>query len=447
MRLRRGTPGSARAALASLASLQWAALPIRDRRWTAPLSAAAIGMGVFVGVAVGPNVEGTLGTSTPSEALVEAPPLTPPGGTSDGGDGGKADGGGSANSVGAGSGGSGVPDLDTSIPSSPGTPAFPSVSSTPTTPYAPPAVTPSAPATEPEETEPEPLVLTGTVVHLNPLARSFTMATEDGTLRAVHTHKMPAAGTSLETEVRTLANGTYAEDGERVEGGRRARAELSGIVTWRDPGSGDYTVSATGSSILIDARTRAAGPAAPPPVGSSVTVDARISPAALLVGEASAAAPPAEPPITDPPATGEEVIGGRTPNTSGRTPPAVPAARPDEPPPQGCGTGPKPPPAPLSTLTESSVEVDAEDLESADFAGIVQGVCRSSRRLVLSADDVDRAGSDLIFHATREIRLGPLRSGQVLDLGATIAADGRLEIIDLADDEGAKHADDPDRLQ
>ena len=39
------------------ASLRWAALPIIDRRWTAPLSAIALGFGLFVGVAIGPGTE------------------------------------------------------------------------------------------------------------------------------------------------------------------------------------------------------------------------------------------------------------------------------------------------------------------------------------------------------------------------------------------------------
>jgi hypothetical protein len=42
--------------------LHWAALPVRDRRWAAPLSAVALGFGLFVGVAIGPGAAGTFGT-------------------------------------------------------------------------------------------------------------------------------------------------------------------------------------------------------------------------------------------------------------------------------------------------------------------------------------------------------------------------------------------------
>ncbi len=440
LRIARPRPGSTRSALLGWASLRWAALPIRDRRWTAPLAACAIGMGVFIGVALGPNVEGTLGTGAESAALTQvSPPLTAPKtAPADTGDQADRQGGGGADDLGDG-GTDGTPSLDSSIPLSPST-TIPSVPSTSSAPYTPPTTTPTTtPTDESTTTEPEPLVLSGTVVHLNPVARSYTLAGEDGQLQAVHTHDLPVPGTSVETEVRQLANGTYAEDAQRVEGGRRARAELRGLVTWRDSRSGDYTVSGAGSSILIDARVRAAGPAAPPPVGARVVLDAKISDAALSVGEATVI--DANVNIDPPPVGG--ITGGRTPNTSGRTPPPLPAPR-VQALPDGCGAGPKPPPAPLSTLTESALEVETEFVGAVQIAGIVQGVCRGSRELVLSADDVDRSGGDVVLRVPKPLRLSPLRAGQALDVSVSIDPDdGALEATALASDEGAKAADDP----
>jgi hypothetical protein len=68
--------------------LRWVALPVTNRRWAAPLSALALGFGLFVGVAIGPSAAGTLATGA---QIIEIPLLAGAGGA--GGDG---SGGGSA---------------------------------------------------------------------------------------------------------------------------------------------------------------------------------------------------------------------------------------------------------------------------------------------------------------------------------------------------------------
>jgi hypothetical protein len=72
-RLIRGSVRPDRRSLARFASLRWAALPVIDRRWTAPMSAVALGMGLFVGVAIGPGTEGSLGTTNPMVIQVPDP--------------------------------------------------------------------------------------------------------------------------------------------------------------------------------------------------------------------------------------------------------------------------------------------------------------------------------------------------------------------------------------
>ena len=54
------------------ASLRWAALPVIDRRWTAPMAAVALGFGLFVGVAIGPGTQGSLGHDRPMVVQVPA---------------------------------------------------------------------------------------------------------------------------------------------------------------------------------------------------------------------------------------------------------------------------------------------------------------------------------------------------------------------------------------
>ena len=51
--------------------LRWAALPVTDRRWAAPLCAIALGFGLFAGVAIGPSTAGTLATAP--YQLIEIP--------------------------------------------------------------------------------------------------------------------------------------------------------------------------------------------------------------------------------------------------------------------------------------------------------------------------------------------------------------------------------------
>jgi hypothetical protein len=66
--------------------LQWAALPVTDRRWAAPLSAVALGFGLFAGVAIGPGAAGTFGTGVAQ--VIEIPGFS--GGTDTAGEGGDA---------------------------------------------------------------------------------------------------------------------------------------------------------------------------------------------------------------------------------------------------------------------------------------------------------------------------------------------------------------------
>ena len=53
--------------------LRWAALPVTNRRWAAPLAALALGFGLFAGVAIGPGATGTLATGAPQ--VIELPSL------------------------------------------------------------------------------------------------------------------------------------------------------------------------------------------------------------------------------------------------------------------------------------------------------------------------------------------------------------------------------------
>jgi hypothetical protein len=70
------------------ATFRWAALIVTDRRWAAPLSALALGFGLFIGVAIGPSAAGSLATG--GAQIIEIPGL---GGVVGGGEDGDGDGG------------------------------------------------------------------------------------------------------------------------------------------------------------------------------------------------------------------------------------------------------------------------------------------------------------------------------------------------------------------
>jgi hypothetical protein len=254
-------------------ALRGAALVVTDRRWAAPLSAAALGFGIFAGVAIGPGATGTLATG--AQQIVEVP-------SSGGGDGQSGGGGRPAAST----GGSALPEgggeaggiEEEAVPS-----AVP-LASEPIEPLpaaAPePAAKPAPAEEENEEEEAETQKLKGTVVHANPAAGSYAMAIEGGELVSVHAPELPEPGARLIAPLRRLANGTFAEAGDLEEGKQAAsRTTFRGAVTYAsaDPAALAYTVSGRGSSLLVHVAADPAG-AAPqlPPIGTYVTVTASI---------------------------------------------------------------------------------------------------------------------------------------------------------------------------
>ncbi len=251
-------------------ALRGASLVVTDRRWAAPLSAAALGFGIFAGVAIGPGTAGSLATS--AQQVIELPSSGGDDGQSGGGGGGVASTESAGPALGGGGGG-----FEEALPS--------------TVPLAPEPVEPLPPATEPapesspaEESEPKEAkgqMFEGTVVHVSPAAGSYAMAIKGGELISVHA-ELPDPGTKLSGPLRPLANNTYAEAAELQRERRRVKeATFSGTVTFADPNptAPAYTVSGRGSSLPVHVEPDPSG-AAPelPALGSLVTVTAKIEP-------------------------------------------------------------------------------------------------------------------------------------------------------------------------
>lgn len=262
-------------------SARGASLIITDRRWGATLSAAALGFGLFVGVAIGPGAAGTLATGP--RQLIELPMLV----DDDGED-----------HPGAEAGGLATKPSGHSAPLIAGGEAS-SLESFPAAPLAaapveppPAAEEPAAGARkpaagdEPAEAEPETTALKGTVVHVNQAAGSYALAIKGGELVPVHTAKSPRAGAKLSVEALQLANGTFAEEGSRKAEGQVSGASFRGVVTFTrpDPLAPAYTLSGCGASLLIEVSADPSGVLPPlPAVGSYATAEVAIEPDASLI--------------------------------------------------------------------------------------------------------------------------------------------------------------------
>ena len=371
--------------------LRSVSLVVTDRRWAAPLSAMALGFGLFLGVAIGPGASGTFATGT-GQIVAVAP---------------------SASEVTAEEAGEGgEPEPFTEPESEPfeaeetyEEPYYPETEYT--EPEEEPLPEEELPAEEPiEEEEPEGQLLEGTVVHANPAAGSYTMAIAGGELVSIHAPKLPPPGTRLKVEGKPLANNTFGEASRERSGGSH-RADLRGVVTFVDPNPLDptYTVSGRGSSILVHAGPEAASQL--PVLGAQATVAVQI----------------------------EKPVAAEAP------PPADPAA-PEVAPTCAADSGLKPAPRPTMTAVQRQLEVEAEPATYVDLAGILTAVCPTTGELALSADDLRESARDIVLSVPKRFKTADFALGDSILATATIGEDGTLTLAGLASDERTQGAED-----
>lgn len=367
-------------------------LVVTDRRWAAPLSAMALGFGLFLGVAIGPGAAGSLATGAGSIVAVAPAEEEEP------------------EAVEAAGSEEAFSESEAEEPLAEPEAFEPAFEETPLEPA--PVAEPepeeeAPPAEEPAEEEAsEAQELKGTVVHTNPAAGSYTLAIAGGELVSVHAAKLPPAGEKLTVEAAPLPNNTFAEE-ERQTTGTTKQAGIRGVVTYvdPDPAAPSYTVSGRGSSLAVHL------PASPSPalpaLGAYVTVGVGIEPA-----PAEAPAPlPAEP----------------------VAPEAV-----------SCAPDPtlKPAPKPAQILTQRSLEAEPEPATYFDLAGIVSAICPATGQLLISADDTRAGEADLLLTVPAQIETAKLKAGDSVVATATVAEDGTLTLAGLAGDEGRKGAED-----
>jgi hypothetical protein len=406
--------------------LKWAALPLTDRRWAAPMAAVAIGFGLFVGVAISPSAAGTLATGMPP--VIEIPGLFA-------GDEGEEE---SDTFVEAGG--------EESFPTGSESESFESFGSEESfegTEFGTEEEEPFEPVEEEEEEpaeEEEAEVLEGVVVHANPAAGSYALASPTGALSAVHAPKLPVPGTALSVPIETLANGTLAEAGVRKRTGGKKKAKLEGIVTYvfSDPANPAYAVSKRGVSVLVHVHPDPSGaPPQLPVLGAfaTVTVDIERPAAAAALASADEPTPPGSPEPTPPVEP---------------TPLAPPVTPPPAPPAPLCAEAPAQPPhtpAPVSVLWQRTADAAGVPFTYSDFAGVVMAICPSEGKLVLSADDLGESGADLTLSVPAKIKTSRLKLGDSVLATAGIGEGGTLTLTGLASDERSKGADDAKAAQ
>ena len=390
-------------------TMQALANVVTDRRWAAIATAMALGFGLFIGVAIGPGAAGTLATGGP--LIVEVP--SSGGGTEE-----EATGGGGETTAAPAPSPGGGEAVEEASPESfsssvPFEPAL--VEPAPEAPA--PSTKDSTPQTEEppaeEEEEPEGQTLEGTVVHANPAAGSYALAIKGGELVAVHSAKLPSAGTKLSLAARRLANGTFAEEAKPERKGRASGASFTGTVTFADPDpvAPSYTVSGRGASVLVLVQPDpSAAPPQLPPLGSFATAE-------VTIGR-----PPAEPdPASVPPAPAPVC--------------ALPAA-------------PPAPAAPKSALWQRKLTVeDVPPSTYLEVAGVVAGLCADQPALLLSADDAGEGAGDLLLELSPKVDAGRLEAGDSIVATVEVAEDGTLTLTGAASDERVKGADDAKSAQ
>jgi hypothetical protein len=377
-----------------------AALPIPVQTATT-FAAIALGFGVVIGTAISPNLAGII-AAPPPPVVAEAPPETPPP---------------------AATGGGGGP----AAPAPAAAAAAPTVVST----------TPTGSTgggggggghhkkKKKKQQKAAPITFSGTVVRTNPVAQSYTVSTGSG-LIAIHADTLPQAGAQVESQVRKLNNGTYAESGSRTPTGTADVASLQGTVTYcadleqpTEPCDGSnstdhyvYAVSALGSSVLVSWPHSAANP--PPKVGSQVQV-------AVHIGSPFA-------PI-DPTSSSDWTQYPAPCSPAGSEQNGVPG-----------------PPSQAADLTQTSLNVTAQRTNATIEAVVQETNCPGG--LVLSADDVRETGRDMTaLSVPAGIDQARLTRGQAVQVAVDIDGAGALTLRGITSDQGTAGADDPSQGQ
>ncbi len=230
----------------------------------------------------------------------------------------------------------------------------------------------------------------GEVVHINKSAHSFTVADRHGHLSAIHANRTPAAGHIVTVSARQLRNGTFAAT--RVHSGRRSHhVHIRGLVTYVDRARRLFVVSARGVSLVVHARHTSAS-------------SGRMVRSAMLPGDTLLA-------------LGTEVtVDGSLDN-------------------QG-------------DIQGDSVNNDGQNNNTADLEGQILSIDPAARTVTISASDNNEiAGATILVHIPDTFDITTYHVGDVLQLVATLEADGSYTAVGTSDDGNVDQADNQNDKQ
>jgi hypothetical protein len=263
----------------------------------------------------------------------------------------------------------------------------------------------------------------GTVVHVNPVAQSYSVARDEGgPLVVIHAAELPDPATRLKLRVRKLFNGTYAERDKPKDLGTGESANFTATVTYVDYDKGVYTASSEGASVLVHSPANLL-----PPIANELDLGVRIDVPAKAKRERRARA-------------GKRAAHDRREE---RAEPAREHRKAID----GCTEEPIPGPEPAAVLHQESYLTEGIAQEAVDIEGIVEGACPESEELELSADDIRESGSDIALPSPESIDLSLLEPGTAVDVTAVVGEDGSYELTGVSSDDGVAGADDPETAQ
>lgn len=224
-----------------------------------------------------------------------------------------------------------------------------------------------------------PRTVSGTVVDHNTRAHAFVLAAPSGKLTKLYVpakRRLPAIGRTVKVRFRPGKVVKTKLQAVSIKLGRirRGATKVRGTVTYADPGSGSFTVSAGGASLLIKARSgksggriSAAAADAVPPVGNIVLVVTRVAPTGIEAEQ-----------VDD--------LG----------------------------------------VDEGEIEVE----------GIVKSVDLATNTLVVSADDDDESGATVTITLPEAYDLSQVQVGDQVQLKLARQADGTFALLEAEVDEG-----------
>jgi len=364
-------------------------IPVPNRDNLIAMGLMSLAMGLIVGVAIGPGL-GSAGnaiagiaappvTSTPEEEVAEEEvgnpdPVelgTPAGSESLA----------STDSTGPSTADTGIDDLGVPAPT-------PDVPDEPVDPREPVPANDIEPDPDtPIEDEPEAedgTELKGAVVGVDTNGKRFSVADSSGNVLVLFGQDLPSSGDAVRTRILPLANGTFAETGERKVSGIRSKSKLRGIVSWFDPVTRLAVISSRGSSLAVD--LTAIPEVQEPEIGVGSPVEGAV-----------AIAEPVE-------AVGDE--------------PARPG------------------------LIAEELEATGETIERIEMSGKLEAIDETGRILVLAADSNGLIPAGITIMTPKKFPFETVSEGKAYDVSANRGDDGMLTLTGLSPGYGKSSADD-----